>query len=114
MGVVYGAHDPELDRRVALKVLHAKRSHDDRSKARLVREARALAKLDHANVVKVHDVLTIDGQVIIVMELVEGPTLAHWKDAEVRTWRDAVAIYTQAAEGLVAAHGVEVIHRDFK
>jgi tetratricopeptide (TPR) repeat protein len=113
MGVVYSAYDPDLDRKVALKVVHPKRTHDDRSQARLITEARALAKLDHPNVVKVHDVLTNDGSVVIVMELVVGDTLTAWFE-QPRTWRDAVALYAQAAQGLVAAHGVNVVHRDFK
>lgn len=113
MGVVYSAYDPDLDRKVALKVVHPRRTHDDRSQARLITEARALAKLDHPNVVKVHDVLTHDGSVVIVMELVLGDTLAAWFAAP-RTWRDAVGVYAQAAQGLVAAHGVNVVHRDFK
>lgn len=113
MGVVYGAHDPDLDRRVALKVVHPKRTHDDRAQARLITEARALAKLDHPNVVKVHDVLTHEGSVVIVMEFVVGETLAAWAE-QPHTWRDAVRVYHQAAQGLLAAHGVGVVHRDFK
>ena len=80
MGVVYSAYDPDLDRRVALKVVHPKRTHDDRAYGRLITEARALAKLDHPNVVKVHDVITHDSTVVIVMELVVGETLAAWGD----------------------------------
>lgn len=113
MGVVYSAYDPELDRRVALKVVHPKRTHDERAHARLVTEARALAKLDHPNVVKVHDVVPNDGSIVIVMELVAGDTLAAWEDTP-RTWREAVQVYHQAAQGLRAAHGVGVVHRDFK
>ncbi|HEU0036201.1 MAG TPA: serine/threonine-protein kinase [Kofleriaceae bacterium] len=113
MGVVYSAYDPELDRRVALKVVHPRRTHDGEAQARLVLEARALAKLDHPNVVKVHDVVTNDGSIVIVMELVVGETLAAWADKP-HTWRDAVHVYQQAARGLEAAHGVKVVHRDFK
>lgn len=114
MGIVYSAHDPALDRRVALKVLQPARWDDERSHRRLAAEARALARLDHPNVVKVHDVLALDGQTIVVMELVEGTTLAEWKGSGDRGWRECIAVYAQAAEGLIAAHGVEVIHRDFK
>lgn len=113
MGIVYSAYDPDLDRRVALKVVHPQRTHDDRAQARLITEARALAKLDHRNVVKVHDVVTNEGSIVIVMELVAGETLAAW-GMKPRTWREAVHVYQQAAQGLLAAHGVNVVHRDFK
>jgi serine/threonine protein kinase len=113
MGVVYAAYDPELHRKVALKVLHPRQQHD-RAHERLIAEARALAKLDHPNVVKVHDVITHDDQVVLVMEWVEGDTLATWERAEPRSWRDVLPVYIQAAHGLAAAHGVGVIHRDFK
>ena len=113
MGVVYGAYDPDLDRRVALKVVHPRRTHDARSQERLITEARALAKLDHRNVVKVHDVVISVGAVVIVMELVVGQTLASWA-SQPRDWRDSVRAYRQAAEGLLAAHKVGVVHRDFK
>jgi tetratricopeptide (TPR) repeat protein len=114
MGVVYGAYDPELHRKVALKVLHPHRHDADRGDQRLLIEARALAKLDHPNVVKVHDVLTHGGQVVVVMVLVEGQTLATWQLAKPRSWREIVEVYRQAGEGLAAAHEVEVVHRDFK
>jgi eukaryotic-like serine/threonine-protein kinase len=113
MGFVYAAYDPELDRQVALKVLHPSRNRDD-SHGRLLREARALARLDHPNVVRVHDVLSADGQIVIVMELVEGETLASWEASAPRRWREVVAAYAQAGEGLAAAHELDVIHRDFK
>jgi tetratricopeptide (TPR) repeat protein/predicted Ser/Thr protein kinase len=116
MGVVYRGYDPELHRKVALKVLHPRQHGDERAHARMLTEARALAKLDHPNVVRVHDVLGEAGQVVIVMELVEGVTLTAWEReaATPRPWRDIVATYLQAAQGLAAAHGVGVIHRDFK
>jgi len=113
MGVVYAAYHPELHRKVALKVLHPRQQHD-RAHERLIAEARALAKLDHPNVVKVHDVITHDDQIVLVMEWVEGDTLATWERAKPRSWRDVLLVYLQAAHGLAAAHGVGVIHRDFK
>lgn len=76
MGFVYAAYDPELDRKVALKVVHPRRSHNPGSHSRLIKEARALARLDHPNVVKVHDVFSHDEQIVVVMELVAGETLA--------------------------------------
>ncbi|HEX7842290.1 MAG TPA: serine/threonine-protein kinase, partial [Kofleriaceae bacterium] len=113
MGLVYEAYDPDLDRKVALKIVHPHRNDDARSRQRLIIEARALAKLDHPNVVKVHDV-EHDSQVVIVMERVEGQTLADWEAEARRTWREVLAVYLQAGDGLAATHGVDVIHRDFK
>jgi tetratricopeptide (TPR) repeat protein len=114
MGVVYRADDPELHRQVALKVLHPRQHGDDRARARMLAEARALAKLDHPNVLEIYDVLTVDGQIVLVMPLVEGGTLASWERSESRPWRSIVDAYGQAAEGLAAAHAVGVVHRDFK
>lgn len=114
MGVVYRAHDPELDRGVALKVLHPRRHGDARLEQRLITEARALAKLDHPSVVKVHDVVTREDGVVIVMELAEGETLAQWGEARDRSWREILDAYIQAGQGLAAAHAVDVVHRDFK
>ncbi|HEX2686249.1 MAG TPA: serine/threonine-protein kinase [Kofleriaceae bacterium] len=113
MGVVYAAYDPELHRKVALKILHPRQQHE-RAHERLIAEARALAKLDHPNVVKVHDVITHGDQVVLVMEWVEGDTLATWGRSGPRPWRDVLQVYLQAAHGLAAAHGVGVVHRDFK
>src|SRR5262249_48858570 len=79
MGMVYSAHDPRLQRKVALKILHPERNHDARSHQRMIVEARALAKLDHPNVVKVHDVIVEDQQVVMIMELLEGDTLEQWQ-----------------------------------
>lgn len=114
MGVVYRAHDPELDREVALKVIHPRRRHDSLSSARMAKEAKALALLDHPNVVKVHDVLVHREQLVIVMELVTGETLAAWEERAPRTWREIVHVYAQAGDGLAAAHSLELVHRDFK
>lgn len=114
MGVVYSAYDPKLDRRVALKLLHARAAHDSRGHARLANEARALARLSHPNVVPVHDVGIIDDKVFLVMELVAGQTLRVWAGQTRRSWRDVLAVYLQAGRGLAAAHAVGIIHRDFK
>lgn len=114
MGLVYAAHDPQLERPVALKVVHPSRADNDRARLRLLDEARALARLDHPNVVKVHDVLTHDDQIVIVMELVDGVTLDKWVRQQPRDWRDIVRMYLGAGRGLEAAHSVDVIHRDFK
>ncbi|HEX8107253.1 MAG TPA: serine/threonine-protein kinase, partial [Kofleriaceae bacterium] len=114
MGIVYRAEDPELHRKVALKVLHPRQLGDARARARMLAEARALARLDHPSVVKIHDVLTIDDQIVLVMALVEGVTLAAWESAAPRSWREVVRAYAQAGDGLAAAHALDIIHRDFK
>lgn len=115
MGVVYSAYDPELDRRVALKLLHSRSDRDTgRARRRLVREARTLARLSHPNVVPVHDVGVLGEQVFLVMEFVVGQTLGSWLAREARPWRDVLAVYLQAGRGLAAAHGLGIVHRDFK
>jgi tetratricopeptide (TPR) repeat protein len=118
MGVVYVAYDPELDRRVALKLLHPDRDSTEAARSeggsRLMREARALAQLNHPNVVGIHDVGTIEEQVWIAMELVRGRTLADWASEQSRPWREKLAVLQQAGEGLRAAHGAGILHRDFK
>lgn len=114
MGVVYRADDPELHRKVALKVLHPRQLGDARARQRMLGEARALARLDHPNVVKIHDVLTIDDQIVIVMALIEGATLASWETAAPRSWRELVRAYGEAGDGLAAAHALDIVHRDFK
>jgi tetratricopeptide (TPR) repeat protein/predicted Ser/Thr protein kinase len=107
MGIVYAAHDPELDREVAIKVL---RSTDDR---RLLREAEALAKLTHPNVVQVFAIGTDAERPFIVMELVHGKTLDRWQ-RDIDSTQQLLDIYLQVGEGLVAAHEAGLVHRDFK
>jgi tetratricopeptide (TPR) repeat protein len=111
MGVVYAAHDPQLDRKVAIKLLATARADEQ---ARLVREAQALAKLAHPNVVAVHDAGTVGEQVFVAMELVEGTTLSRWLDEQPRSWRDVLRVMDQAGQGLAAAHRARLVHRDFK
>ena len=87
MGIVYAAYDPELDRKVAIKLLKARRQDQAASRARLQREAQALAKLNHRNVVGVYDVGVHEGQLFLAMEFVEGQTLREWMgDEEPRPW----------------------------
>jgi len=119
-GVVYLARDPELDREVAIKVLHAERTGPSRSRARarLLREARVMASSPHPNVVTVYDVgvacTPSDREsAYIVMEYVPGPSLGQWLDTP-RSWQDVVRVFTAAGRGLAAAHQVGVVHRDFK
>ncbi len=114
MGVVYRAHDPELDRAVAIKLLHPELATDpEAARALLLGEAQVMAKLRHPNVVAVHDVGTHGALVFIAMELIEGETLRSWL-AEPRSWRDVVRVLGDAGRGLAAAHAQGIVHRDFK
>jgi serine/threonine protein kinase len=115
MGVVFAAYDEELDRKVAIKLLHAGRGEQaSHGRAMLLREAQAMAKLSHPNVVAVHEVGVIGGAVFVAMEYVAGVDLHQWLTSERRPWRDAVAVLRQAGAGLVAAHREGLVHRDFK
>jgi tetratricopeptide (TPR) repeat protein len=115
MGAVYAAYDPELDRKVALKLLHADGGpRRERTQARFLREAKALAKLSHGNVVVVHDAGTFSGRVFIAMEFVDGQTLQAWLDERPRSRAEILRVFVAAGRGLVAAHEAGLIHRDFK
>ncbi len=119
MGVVYAAYDPELDRKVAIKLL---RSGADASvvRERLVREAQVMARLSHPNVVVVYDVGTFGQHVFLAMEFVQGVTLREWLEQVLSaggvggTWRTVLAMFVQAGRGIAAAHEAGIIHRDFK
>jgi tetratricopeptide (TPR) repeat protein len=114
MGDVYAAYDSELDRRVALKLLRARSGPDQAVfEGRLRREARALAKVSHRNVVAVHDVGTFEGRVFIAMEFVEGVTLKEWL-ATPRPRAEIIEKFVMAGRGLAAAHAAGLVHRDFK
>ncbi|WP_437533625.1 serine/threonine-protein kinase [Sorangium sp. So ce726] len=116
MGVVYSAFDPELDRKVAIKLLL--RGSGERPaqelQARLRREARAMARLAHPNVIAVHDVGTFEGELFIAMEFVGGGTLGEWLRKERRPIREVLAVFRRAGRGLAAAHAAGIVHRDFK
>lgn len=119
MGVVYAAYDPELDRKVAIKLLHEheRASFDstaDPAQRRLLREAQAMARLDHVNVVSVHDVGEFSGGVYVAMELIDGETLGVWLARERPPWQEILQRFLDAAAGLSAAHAKGLIHRDFK
>jgi tetratricopeptide (TPR) repeat protein/predicted Ser/Thr protein kinase len=112
MGRVFSAYDTELGRTVALKLIRPGR-RDSRARTRLFREAQALARLHHPNVVTVYDVGTQGDHVFVAMELIEGTTLTEWLQHK-RTWRELQAVFLAAGRGLAAAHAVGIVHRDFK
>ncbi|WP_394840422.1 serine/threonine-protein kinase [Pendulispora rubella] len=108
MGIVYLAYDPELHRQVAIKVLR------NAAHQRIVREAQAMARLSHPNVVAVYDVGKWEGQVFIAMEHVDGSTLREWLLSGERAWAEVARVYLEAGRGLFAAHTARLVHRDFK
>ena len=114
VGMVYAAHDPVLDRKVAVKVLRRSKSqHGVELGQRLMREAQVVAQISHPNIVSVFDVGVHEGQVYVAMELVEGQTVRQWL-REPRSWRAVLGVYVAAGRGLAAAHAAGIIHRDFK
>ena len=113
MGTVYAAYDPQLDRKIALKLLRPERGADREFCARMLREAQALAKLSHPHVVAVYDAGTFGDQVFIAMDFIQGTSLRQWLGAR-RPWREIVDMFLQAGRGLAAAHAAGLVHRDFK
>jgi len=114
MGVVYRAHDPSLQREVALKLLHPDAARSPERRARLLREARAMAKIAHPNVIHVYEVGSIGEHDFVAMELVDGPTLAGWMKEGDRDWQAVLRVFLLAGRGLQAAHAKGLVHRDFK
>ena len=112
MGVVFAAHDTVLDRQVALKVVPE--GYNRKSRRRLLREARAMARLDHPNVVQVLGVEESGPNVFIAMELIDGLTLSRWMSSEPRSWRQVLRVLVDAGRGLAAAHAAGIMHLDFK
>ncbi len=111
MGSVFLARDPALERQVAVKVLAGPSSEDGRQ--RLLREARALAQLNHPHVVHVYEVGIVGEQVFLAMEFVDGPTLRTWSQTP-RSWSELMQVFLAAGQGLAAAHAAGIVHRDFK
>jgi tetratricopeptide (TPR) repeat protein len=114
MGEVYAAYHPDLDRRIALKVVYGEEAGKADRQHRLLREAQIIARLDHPNIVAVHDAGVIDGRVYLAMEFVDGQTIATWRRERARSWREVVEVFLAAGRGLAAAHAASVVHRDFK
>ncbi|MFO0637238.1 MAG: tetratricopeptide repeat protein [Nannocystaceae bacterium] len=112
MGVVYSAYDPQLDRKVAVKLLlPGLRSSEQ---ARLLREARAMARLSHPNVVAVHDAGEHDGRVYVAMDFVKGETLRAWVARGSRGWQETTDMFARVGAGIAAAHEIGIVHRDVK
>ncbi|MCA9705847.1 MAG: tetratricopeptide repeat protein [Myxococcales bacterium] len=114
MGMVFLADDPELDRKVALKLLHPSRTGDPDATRRLLREAQALAQLSHPNLVPVFEVGRFEGQVFIAMELVRGVTLHQWVHRTPRPWREVLTRWLEVTRALQAVHEAGLVHRDVK
>ncbi|HEY3445194.1 MAG TPA: serine/threonine-protein kinase, partial [Myxococcales bacterium] len=114
MATVYSAYDPELGRKVAIKLLKFQGGDVEVARAQLQREAQAMARLSHPNVVPVYDAGTHEGQLFVAMELVEGQTLHNWLATGGRKRREIVEVFCAAGEGLAAAHRAGLVHRDFK
>ena len=114
MGSVFAAYDEQLDRKVALKLLHQPATAQSDQRLRVLREAQAMARVSHPNVVHVYDVGEIGGRIFIAMEFIDGSTLAAWQGAQPRTWQQTLHLYLQAGNGLLAAHKNGLVHRDFK
>ena len=112
MGVVFAGYDEQLDRKVAIKLLRHRTG--EAARRRLAREAQALARLSHPNVVQVYEIGEHEHSAYIAMEFVEGLTLTNWQHARRRSWSELLAVMLDAGRGLAAAHHKGLIHRDFK
>ena len=112
MGTVWSAYDETLDRRVAIKVLSA-RNCSEHSRGRMLREAKALARLNHPNVVQVFEVGELGDDLFLAMEFVRGDSLAVWL-AEPHSFAEVLGVFVQAGRGLLAVHQAKLVHRDFK
>ncbi len=114
MGEVYLAEDTQLDRNVAIKFLPAESTTDEQAKKRLVREARAAAKLDHQNICSIYEVAEAEQQSFIVMQYIEGETLASKMQKKPLELKVCLEIAVQVADALAEAHSRGIIHRDIK
>jgi len=117
MGVVYAAYAPDLDRKVALKVLRPDKGDAEgpAGRAALLREAQAMARVSHPNVIAVHDVGSFGAQVFVAMEFIQGVNLHEWvRQDKKRPWQEVLRVFLEAGRGLAAAHKAGLVHRDFK
>ena len=114
MGVVYSAYDEELERKVAIKLVREAAHDGTEGRPRMLREAQAMARLSHPNVVQVYEVGEHEGQIFIALEFVRGETLAEHLAGAGRPWQEIRDLFVQAGRGLVAAHAAGIVHRDFK
>lgn len=114
MGKVYAAFDEQLDRRVALKVIAPSKASSPEARQRMVREAKAMARLSHPNVVAVYEAGEQDDTTFLVLEFIDGPTLDAWLAEEERSAQEILDAFAAIGAGLVAAHDAGVVHRDFK
>jgi hypothetical protein len=112
MGEVYAGVDVHLGRPVAIKLVRSE-VDGEAYRARLLREAQAMARLEHPNVVRVYEIGNDAGRLFVAMELVDGETLTGWLRAA-RAWVDVVAMFEQVGAGLAAVHAAGLVHRDFK
>ncbi|HEY1548313.1 MAG TPA: serine/threonine-protein kinase [Kofleriaceae bacterium] len=113
MGVVYAAYDPNLDRKVALKLLSTPVAGSEEARIRMLREAQAMARIDHPNVLRVYEAGQLGDQIYIAMEFAPGGTLRKWATVP-RSQSEIMTAYMQAGRGLAAAHAASLVHRDFK
>ncbi|MEM6989748.1 MAG: tetratricopeptide repeat protein [Myxococcota bacterium] len=114
MGRLLLAHDPDLARPVALKLIHPSHSRSPEARQRIVIEARAMARLSHPNVAQVYEVGEAEGQLFVSMEYIEGQDLRAWLADGPQPWREVLATFREAGAGLAAAHDKAITHRDFK
>jgi serine/threonine protein kinase/tetratricopeptide (TPR) repeat protein len=114
MGQVYAAYDPDLDRKLALKLLLREDQKTNHRTIRMLREAQALARVSHPNVIQVYDVGTFEGRVYIAMEYIDGQDLGSWLLSKTHTVSEILEVFVQAGRGLEAAHRKHLVHRDFK
>lgn len=111
---MFAAYDEQIERKVALKILHQAPNDSTLQRMRTLREARAAARISHPNIIAIYEVGETEGRIHIAMEYVDGGTLLAWQNREERSWREILRIYLQVGEALLAAHQANVVHRDFK
>jgi Tol biopolymer transport system component/tRNA A-37 threonylcarbamoyl transferase component Bud32 len=114
MGEVYRARDTKLDRDVAIKILPARVCRDQERRARFLREARLLATLNHPHIGSIYDLEDMGDESALVLEYIEGPTLAERLAQGPLSVREALAVARQIADAIGAAHRKQIVHRDLK